>query len=199
MNAIDYIFDRGWNTHLAPYVNRWLLKQLQNGCFHLRVLPFNQKLNYAKYERLKDRYFWDNQQGQYRPLWQAINWLHKVYSVPYKLIKTEIWFVGVKPDVVAQLRKHRYIVVELGSFDFEKMLSYLYNGSVSEFWHDGESFLYCSSVRLRPEESVSDYMVKYRRVNKCAPYCAASPYLKTPFASCQFAWHQGHNQNCQPI
>jgi len=191
-NVIDYIFDRGWNTRLAPCVNRWLLKQFRKGCFQLKVLRFKKNLSLAKFEKLRLRYYWDNHQQQYEPLMQAVSLLHEKYKVPYSHIRTEGWFEGLKPDIVAQLERNRHIIIELGTFDFGKLLFFIYSNSVSEFWHDGKSYFYCLSMKSKPKEGVTDYMIKYRWGNKCAHYCACSPYLDT-FSSCQFAWH--HLQN----
>jgi hypothetical protein len=186
-NAIDYIFDRGWNTRLAPCDNRWLVKQFRKGHFQLRVLPFDKNFSAAKFEKLRRHYYWDNKQRQYTPLIQSIFLLHKEFKVPYNRIWTETWFDHSRPDVLAKLKNSKFILIELGHFDIDKLF-FIYDERVAEFWHDGKLYFYCSSLKSKPEEHIMEYRIKYRRGNKCAFYCACSPYLKATFSLCQYAW-----------
>ena len=185
-NVIDYIFDRGWKTRLAPCINHWLLEQFREEKFRLKVLPFKSNGDFKKFEKLMRRYYWDNQQNQYKPLMQAISLLHEKYKVPYHRIWTERWFQGLRPDICAQLKDDRYIIVELGHFDWSKLF-YIYEDTVAEFWHDGKSYFYCLSMKSKPTEHHTDHMVKWRSQHHCEYYCACSPYLDV-FSLCQSAW-----------
>ena len=184
-NAIDYIFDRGWKTRLAPCINHWLLKHFRKGNFQLKVLPFKNNLDFARFQKLMRQHYWHNQQHQDKPLMQAISLLHEKYKVPYHQIWTERWFGRLRPDILAQLKDDRYIIVELGHFHWSKLF-YIYEDTVDEFWHDGKSYFYCLSMRSKPEESHTDHMVKWRRRHHCERYCASSPYLDV-FSLCQVA------------
>ena len=121
----------------------------------------------------------------------AISLLHEEYKVPYRRIWTERWFRGLRPDIYAQLKDDRYIIVELGHFHWSKLF-FIYD-DVTEFWHNGKSYFYCLSMKSKPEETHTDHMVKWRSQHHCERLCACSPYLDV-FSLCQEAWQYHQNK-----
>lgn len=196
------IFDIVWAREVPPCILTWIGEKLRRQIWQLRAIPFQQidckfhKVAHNPDLRQYECEYYNEigdktggfkgkhiRNGSHGNLHQVIHCLQRA-GVNYDNIKVEECFRGYKADILAEIEKDRYIIVELGELSTFKKLLLITDELVKEVWFgDGEKFIYSLSKKTVLTEQMLDEEAN-RYLRHIANYYSSNCILNRQLKQC---------------